>query len=419
MKKWILVIMDGAGDVGNPTPLEEANTPNLDFLASKSRVGLMYTVRKGIAPESDTAIFSILGNNVIKNYTGRGPIEAFGAGIKFREGEVVFRTNFATMEGDKILDRRVGRSLNTKEAIKLAKEVNEKVKLSDGFYFRFYSTIEHRGVLILGNKKRKLYPNVTNLDIGYRRIGKVTTAIPKVKFSLSKALDKRSKATADVVNEFFEKSRIVLENSNVNKKRKKEGKLVANAILIRGGGNRLPKVKNINEITGRRWASVVGMPLEKGITKLVGMKVFGFNYPKIVENDIYDHLFKCLNEEIRYAKYYLKREFKNFDAFYIHFKETDIPGHDGLRDKKIEMIEEIDRKFFSFVRKIDARVIVTADHCTPVKLKRHSDDPVPLMITDGSDGINRFGENYFKRGSIFIDKGWKLIPFIKGLEVRR
>ena len=405
--------MDGVGDIGNPTPLEEANTPNLDEIASNSRVGLMYTIGKGIAPESDTAIFSILGNDIIENYTGRGPIEAFGAGIKFNENEVVFRANFASFEGNKLVDRRVKRMLTTEEAKELSKEINEKVKFDDkDSYFRFYPTIEHRGVLVIGNKKEKLYPNITNLDVGYKKIGNISTAVSGGKFSLTKALDEKSTKTSELVNEFFEKVRNVLSKSKINEKRIKKGLLPANGILVRGGGNKLPNVKNINEMTKRKWASIVGMPLETGITKLVGMKVFGFEYPKIKNFDIYSHLFDCLDIEIENAKEKLKEHWNEFDAFYVHFKETDIPGHDGLRDKKIRMIEEIDKEFFSFAKKLDANLIITADHCTPVSLKRHSDDPVPISIKDGSDGINKFGENYFRNGSINIDHGWKLMKFL-------
>ena len=406
--------MDGVGDIGKPTPLEEADTPNLDEIASKSRVGLMYTIGKGIAPESDTAIFSILGNNITKDYTGRGPIEAFGAGIKWKEGEVVFRANFASFEGNKLIDRRVKRMLTTEEAKELSKEINKNVKFDDkDSYFRFYPTIEHRGVLIIGNKKRKLYPNITNLDVGYKRIGNISTATSNRKFSLTKPLDEKSKKTSELINEFFEKVRKALSKSKINERRIKKGLLPANGILVRGGGNKLPNVKNINELTNRKWASVVGMPLETGITKLVGMEVFGFNYPKIKNEDIYSHLFNCLDVEIKNAKEKLKKYWKEFNAFYIHFKETDIPGHDGLRDKKIKMIEEIDKKFFSFAKKLDAHLIITADHCTPVSLKRHSDDPVPISIKDGNDNIKKFGENYFKNGSIFIEHGWELMKKLK------
>src|SRR3972149_1486168 len=99
-------------ELGGKTPLEAAETPNLDFLARKGKTGLMYTVKKGVAPESDAAVISLLGYDPFKYSTGRGVIEAVGAGIDVETGDLALRCNFATLgKGKEIIDRRVARSL--------------------------------------------------------------------------------------------------------------------------------------------------------------------------------------------------------------------------------------------------------------------------------------------------------------------
>ncbi len=415
--KWIFVIIDGAADNGKNTSFESANTPNLDYLASKSKVGLMYTIGEGIAPESDTAVISLLGNK-IKNYTGRGPFEAYGFGINLKENEIAFRANFASFDDGTLIDRRVGRLLKTSEAKALAELINKKVKLDDkDAYFKFYSTIEHRGVLILGHKKKRLCQKITNLDVGYKIVNGVPIASKEAKaLSLVEPLSPRAKYTAKLVNEFFVKVRKVLDSSDINKKRVKKGLLPANGILLRGAGRKLYPMKNINELTGKKWAAIVGMPLEKGIAKHAGMDLLSFDYPEIKSYDIYKHLHRCLCTEIRNAKEKIKKYWDKYDAFYVHFKETDIPGHDGLKEEKVRMIEKIDKKFFSFVKKLDARIIVTCDHATPVKLKRHSSDPVPIIVSGESDNIDKFGENYFKNGSLKFAHGYELMKFLVGVE---
>ena len=110
----LFVIIDGLGDkpikeLNNKTPLEAANTPNLDYFAKEGATGLVYTISKKIAPESDEAIWELLGNNPEKDYVGRGPLEAYGAGIKFNNGDLVLRANFSTLDNEKIIDRRVAR----------------------------------------------------------------------------------------------------------------------------------------------------------------------------------------------------------------------------------------------------------------------------------------------------------------------
>src|SRR5512136_2346539 len=109
--KLIYVVIDGLGDLplkekNGETPLGAADTPNMDRLAWNGKTGLMYTVGKGIAPESDVGVISILGYDPFKYSTGRGVLEAVGAGLTVKDGELALRCNFATVgRGGKIIDR--------------------------------------------------------------------------------------------------------------------------------------------------------------------------------------------------------------------------------------------------------------------------------------------------------------------------
>src|SRR5215475_8357741 len=116
MKQLVYVCLDGLGDDPNPelggqTPLEAAHTPVLDRLAAQGSQGLVTTVGPNIAPESDIAVFAILGYDPRLEHPGRGVLEALGSGMDFHDGELAVRVNFATREGDQIVDRRVGRDL--------------------------------------------------------------------------------------------------------------------------------------------------------------------------------------------------------------------------------------------------------------------------------------------------------------------
>ena len=128
--KGVFVILDGVADLpcsvlGDKTPLEYAKTPNLDEIANKSRIDYCFTVKEGVAPQSSSAIVSLLGYD--PNFAPRGQIEAHGIGVKLKNGDLAFRCNFATIEGLdnlNIIDRRAGRTLTTKEAKILAKAIN-------------------------------------------------------------------------------------------------------------------------------------------------------------------------------------------------------------------------------------------------------------------------------------------------------
>src|SRR3989338_1599442 len=149
MKKILYIVLDGLGDLpvqelGNKTPLEAALTVNMDRLAQKGKTGIVYPVAKGIAPESDIAVISLLGYDAHKYYTGRGPLESFAEGLAVNDGDATLRVNFATVEEDgrTIKDRRVGRNLSTEEAGGLSREINSQVPLSSAT-FEFKNTIGH------------------------------------------------------------------------------------------------------------------------------------------------------------------------------------------------------------------------------------------------------------------------------------
>ena len=219
----VFVILDGVGDrpckaLEGLTPLEAAKTKNLDYFTTSGNTGYVYTVSEQIAPESDEAILALLGYDPHKYYYGRGPLEAYGAGMKFEEGNLALRTNFSTIENERIIDRRVGRSLTTKEALELSKTLNENVKLDVPFEFK--ATVGHRGVLLL---KGNFSDNITNVDPAYKKVGKfgVAMANPSNQLQECRPLDpdKNTKFSAKLVNDFVRQSQEILKNNKINQKR--------------------------------------------------------------------------------------------------------------------------------------------------------------------------------------------------------
>ncbi len=408
--KLVFVILDGAADkrcneLQDKTPYETAFKPNLDFFAEQGKVGLIYPVKKGIAPESDVATLALLGYDPYKWFIGRGSLEAFGAGIPLKPGDLALRTNFATIRDNKIIDRRVGRTLTTYSANVLAKYINKKVKL--GFPFIFKPTIQHRGVLVINGS---FSDNITNTDPAYEQRSVSIKQKAEESIQSSKPLDddEISNLSANLVNRFVEQSR-TLKNEKVNIERLKKGLLPANVILTRDAGTDLPKLPKLDG----KWLAIVGMPLEIGIAKLAGMKVAEFKYPEMTSHNVYDHLFVSLKKNIDFAKKTLEENLNKFDNFYIHIKETDVPGHDGLALQKKKMLEIIDERLFGFLRKLDVKICVTSDHATPCCLKNHSSDPVPAVIYGyGKDKVDKFDEVSAKAGELGITNGMDLLKHI-------
>lgn len=403
--KGVFVILDGVADescsvLNGKTPLEAAETPNLDRIAKRSKIDYCFTMKEGVAPESSGAVVSLFGKE--HRYAPRGALEAQGAGVKLTKGDLALRCNFATvdkLDGD-VMDARAGRTLTTKEAKVLAQAINENVEI--GFPFEFYSTNQHRGVLVI---RGGFSDNISNADPFYHRGGVNKSGGRKVTWSKPLDDDDEAKLAADLVNSFIRKSHEVLDKHPINRSRAKKGLYSANFVLCRDAGNEPIKFKKLKG----KWMALGYMPLEKGIARSLGMEVYSFKYPKLKGIDVYSTLYSGLNKAIKNAIKMLKKNRKGIDYFYVHLKETDLPGHDNKPLDKVKMIEIIDKKFFSFLDRYirKEKLIITADHVTACRKKAHTGGAVPLLIHPHPKGDvkeKRFTEEEGMNGKKWLGK---------------
>ena len=417
----IYVLLDGVGDLPHPnlngkTPLEAANTPTLDKIASNGVIGEVISVGKGIAPESDIAVFNMLGYKFEHvDYAGRGVIEAIGVGIDFKDGDLALRGNYSTLnEEEIIIDRRAGRHIEKEDADGIAKELEEKIKFSDpDTKIVVAPTIGHRVTVRIRTPSKKLSSKITNTDPAYSNIGGMGVAKAVGDFlKIEKCLPlddvENSKFTANLVNEFSEQSIKIMKESKINKKRKEENKKQLSCILLRDAGNKYPDVSPINEKHKMKFSCIVDMPVELGISEVLKMKAFE-------AGGLTDY-----EEKARVAANAMETQ----NAIYVHLKGPDEFGHDGDAIGKMKNIEEIDQRFFkTLVENIDSRkvaIIISADHSTPCINKGHSDDPVPVIVSADfikNDGTTRMTEEQAKKGSIGLLQGAEVVT--KSLELIR
>ncbi len=415
--RLIYVVLDGGSDAPEygPTSFELADTPNLDMLATRSKAGLVHVLGMGIAPQSDAATLSLLGYSPYKYHIGRGLLEALGIGIRVKpDYEVAFRGNLATVENlFDIVDRRCGRDISTDEARELLRSIEYlDLGVYDGYAYT-YPAKAHRVVTIIGSRTYKLSPNVSNIDPAYRRVGFISEAVqnPGNKVVKCEPLDssEASRITAELVNRYYELVYEALSRSEVNERRESQGRLKCNAILLRDAGVRPGNIPMFQHLYEFKMASVVEMPVEKGIANLIGLIIAEIKDYKDLETR-YRAMAERAVEILEFA-----------DAVYVHIKGPDEPAHDGDKDRKVEIIELIDKYFFGvLLNKVEmekSAFLITCDHSTPPELKSHSSHPVPLFLyKDGlkSDGLKGFSENEAARGSIgTLTGGWDVIPLVK------
>ena len=410
--KLVYVLLDGVGDLPHPnlagkTPLDAANTPNLDRLAKNGRMGEVISVGKGIAPESDIAVFNMLGYKFKHDdYAGRGVVEAIGIGIDFKNGDLALRGNFATLnDDDVIIDRRAGRKIEKHDTEYITKEIEEQINFSDKSASVIVApTIDHRLVIRI-RANESLSSNISNTDPAYVRvagmgIAKAVTDSLKIEKSLPLDESTSSKITANLVNEFTEQSLVIMKKSKVNQQRREKEKKLLNCILLRDAGNKYPNVEPINDLHSMKFSCIVDMPVEIGISEILKMKTYGAGGLTDYEEKA-KVAAKAMNEQ---------------NAIYVHLKGPDEFGHDGDTQGKMKNIEEIDKRFFgTLLENIDTSkiaVIISADHSTPCIKKGHSDDPVPLLISGDmieNDDTQRFTEIEAKKGVIGLIEGVQVL----------
>ena len=420
--KIVYVLLDGIGDlphpsINNQTPLEASYTPNLDYLATQGLLGEVITVGKGIAPQSDIAVFNMLGYNFKDTpYVGRGIVESIGCGLEFKDGDLALRGNFATIdENQNIIDRRAGRVIADEEARSICDTLNSRISLKDpNASVVVMPTIAHRVTIRFRHSEIKLSDEITNTDPAYDKVNGMGIAKQgnidmKVQRSIPQNDDTSSKISSDLINDFTQQVYSILKDHPINKARNEKNLNSMNCILVRDAGNSIPNYVPIQQKYGMKIACIVDMPVEIGISKILGMK-----FIRAGNIDDYNTKAKVTANEL-----------KKYNMIYVHIKGPDEFGHDGDAIGKKQNIEKIDRDFFGPLLKqiesLNAVIVVSGDHSTPCIKKSHSDDPVPLLVSgksilndndDDSDVANnnrRFTEHFVKEGTIGTVSGHQLL----------
>lgn len=364
--KILYLIMDGLGDrpvqeLGMKTPLEAACTPCLDDLASRGMTGLMHLLAPGVPVGTDVGHICLFGYDPALIYTGRGPIEAVGAGCDMKPGELAFRGNFATVnEQGQVIDKRAGRIRERTAEIAAALS---GMDVGGGVHVRVKEATEHRAAVIFSGPGLS-----TSLTNAYPSPLK---PLPQ-DFPWVRATSPEAEEFAGRVNTFMRKAQEIMAGLDVNADRVSRGLPPANAILLRGPGF-MPDVPPFSSrFPGVRTGIVVAQETVLALGKMMGMTIG--RAPGMTGGMETD-----LNVKAREAL----RLLENHDLVFLHVKGPDLAGHDHLPETKKRIIENVDAMMASILRQYDGPLIVAAgsDHSTPCAFGEHSGDPVPVLLS--------------------------------------
>jgi 2,3-bisphosphoglycerate-independent phosphoglycerate mutase len=338
--KIVLLVMDGLGGLPDPTTgkteLETANKPNLDALARAGVCGLTDPVGPGITPGSTPGHLALFGYDPVRYNVGRGVVEAVGIDFDLRPGDIAARGNFCTIDDRGMInDRRAGR-ISTEKCAELCRELSSlKIKKVDLFVL---PVKEHRFVVVF--RGEGLQPEVSESDP--QRVGLAPVKVV--------ALQPQAGLMATTANQFIDKAKAALAKHHP-----------ANMVLLRGFSQR-PHLATMTEVYKLKAAAIASYPMYRGLSRLVGMEVL--NTGPTVQDEFAT----------------LKQRYQDFDFFFIHIKGSDSAGEDGDFNRKVRVIEEVDRALPELTGLQPDVIVVAGDHSTPALLKGHSWHPVPVLI---------------------------------------
>ncbi len=397
--KYILLVGDGMGDYPLPqldgkTPLEAARTPNMDRIAACG-IGLANTIPDGLEPGSDTANLSLMGYDPATYHTGRGPFEAASMGVALGENEVAFRMNLVTL--NQRSDREIIMVSNSAGGI----------------------TTEEAGILVEDLKKRMVVPGVRLYPgVAYRHLlvwdggAEDAETIPPHDVQDQNMVKYLNPERQDPIVDITRLSWPFLEGHPINLIRKKKGLLPGNSIWLWGQGKALnvPKFKDKFGLSG---GVISAVDLLKGIGVYAGLRTIDVEGA----TGYLDTNYAGKAEEAL-------RALDELDFMFVHVEAPDEASHEGNIPGKIQAIEAFDEKVVGAIlkglEKFEAyRILVAADHFTPISKKTHTSDPTLFAwankqeLAKGKTGIG-FTEHFARESGLHYKKGYELMPTFLG-----
>jgi len=402
--KYVIIIPDGCADwmiesLGNRTPLQAANLPNIQTLAQSGIIGQSCNVPDGFVPGSDVAVLGLLGYDPSLCYTGRAPLEAVAQGIELTENDWAIRCNLVTIT-ESVMQSFAAGHISTSEAAEIMQTLNDQLTPKSPIPLQFYPGVSYRNLAILRDCETPPFDQSTQTSPPHDHAGSIITdALP-------------TGTGGGLLRFWMNESQKILANHPVNRQRIEGGKLPATQIWLWGLGQKptLPHFwkKLPQRNVPQKGAMITAVDLLRGIATLVGWDII--DVPGITGYIDTDYAAKG-----RYAADALKE----YDIVCVHIEAPDEAGHEGNAEKKIWSLEEIDAKLIPPIMEAlrshgDWRLFLSPDHPTPCATKTHTSESVPWLIA-GSDipaMSQRYDEETAKDSPHRYERGWEAIDML-------
>lgn len=357
--KYAIVIPDGAADepqpaLGGKTPLQAAQTPEMDALARGGVLGRSRNVPDRFNPASDVATLSLLGYDPERYYTGRAPLEVAAMGVPLGPDDWAVRCNLMTILDGAMTDFTAGH-ITSGEGRRLIEALQAVLPRSRP-QLEFHPGVSYRNALVYRGRP------------GEAPFAADTLTTPPHDVPDRPAADHLPRGTGSgLLRALMEEGAAVVRDHPVNRERVAAGKRPANAIWLWGQG-KAPRLPGFADLYGLKGAMISAVDLVRGVGVLAG-------WDRIDVPGATGYLDTDYAAKGRYGVEALR----DHDIVCVHVEAPDEASHEGRAGAKVEALERIDRDVVGPLRRALAatgayRILVSPDHATLLRTRAHDRD---------------------------------------------
>ena len=385
--KYLVVIVAGLTDrpiaeKDNKTPLQLAETPNLDALLQKGQCGAVQTIPSGLHPGNEVSALGLFGYDPEKFRLGHAALDAIGLGVNIKTGEIPLCCDLVTLQAthdDMVMKDYTAGNLSKEDSQVLIKALNEQVMDVSA---TFHSGKGYHNLLVIKHAplKEMLHPPNELIGEGIRQFMPEGKEVRDLIFVMNQA-------------------QIILHNHPYNQKRNNDQKDTVNSIWLWGNGTQ-PSLPSFNNKFGKSATVITASSMIKGLAKHIGIEVIDIEGATGFYNTNYSGKVKATLAEL-----------EKKDIVFLHISAGEEVSLKGSVDDKIHVIEDFDSEVIKPIAQAleiqqETKLLIVENHVSSVSLMKYDRTPAPYLVysckpENDTSGLKKYDEQILGIGKKF------------------
>jgi len=390
--KYLVVVVAGLTDKplaekDNKTPLQLAETPNLDALTKNATCGPVQTIPDNLHPGNEISCLGLLGLDPQKYSSGHAHLSSMGLGVKPMPDEIVLCCDLISLQAthdDMVMKDYTGGHLSANDSGHLIDALNEQVIDAP---VTFHKGGGYHNLMFIKSPpiSEKLYSPNELIGEGIRKF-----------------MPAENRELAFVMNQ----AQIILHNHAYNRKRIADKEDPVNSIWFWGNGE-LPSLPSFRERYGKTASLITASLMVKGIGKLTGIDVVDVDGATGFSDTDYSAKISAVLNEL-----------ESKDVVFLHISAGEEVSLKGDIDDKVLAIEYFDTEVIKPLAQAmetmeNVKIMVVVNHVSSAISMKYERTPVPYLVyPTASKGSIQYDETLLENGKSFDNAPDLLTAFL-------